>query len=234
MPTTIQGYEKIYRAHIAAVLGSRPVAAITTAEVARFRADLLAPHPCRSFVTRGKPNPQRQAAIRSGGKSAMDQRSPATVKHIVGTLKRILDTAVDDQAIPSNPVVAGRRRTTKPGSRAGQPFRHRPLTSSQVAALAAYISNVKGNPIYALVTVFAAYTGVRAAELQGLQVQDVMLSDMPGAAGAVRISRTAARRRVEPGSADPVGVRYTEIRRVYQPGSACSAVVGRRSARVLD
>jgi hypothetical protein len=43
-PSTIGGYEKIYRAHIGPVFGSTPVAGITTADVARFRAKLLAPH----------------------------------------------------------------------------------------------------------------------------------------------------------------------------------------------
>ena len=43
-PSTIEGYEKLYRTHIAPVFGSKPVASITTADVAKFRADLLAPH----------------------------------------------------------------------------------------------------------------------------------------------------------------------------------------------
>jgi integrase len=119
------------------------------------------------------------------------------VKHIIGTLKSILNTALDDQAIASNPVVANRRRTTKHNST--RSFKHRPLTSSQVAALADWITDTTCNDLYAFVVVFAAYTGVRAAELQGLQVRDVTRSDIPGTVGAVRISRTAARRRVQPG-----------------------------------
>ena len=43
-PTTIEGYEKLYRTHIAPVFGSKPVASITTADVSAFRAELLAPH----------------------------------------------------------------------------------------------------------------------------------------------------------------------------------------------
>lgn len=49
--------------------------------------------------------------------------------------------------------------------------------------------------MYALAVVFAAYTGVRVAELQGLQVQDVTLSDIPGTVGAVRIARTKKKAR---------------------------------------
>jgi integrase len=201
-PITIQGYEKIYRTHIGPVFGSKPVAAITTADVARFRAELLKPYQ-RSFVTRGKPNPKRKNA-----KPYVLHRSPKTVKHIVGTLKRILDTAVDDQAIASNPVVAGRRHTTKrrsvstsPGT---LPFAHKPLTANQVASIHDHIAQQRGNAVYALAVLFAAHTGVRAAELQGLQVQDVTLSDIPGTVGAVRVSRTATRRAVIHGESSTV------------------------------
>ena len=72
-PTTIQGYEKLYRTHIAPVFGSCPVASITTADVAGFGADLLAPHERRSFVTRGKPNPKR---VSSSAKTQQVHRSP--------------------------------------------------------------------------------------------------------------------------------------------------------------
>ncbi|MFV8173536.1 hypothetical protein [Mycolicibacterium peregrinum] len=42
--STIEGYEKIYRAHLGPVFGSKPVASITTADVTAFRAALMAPH----------------------------------------------------------------------------------------------------------------------------------------------------------------------------------------------
>lgn len=196
-PATIEGYAKIYRTHIAPVFGSKPVASITTADVTAFRAALLAPHERRSFVTRGKPDPKRKPA--SPGTSDV-VRSPKTVKHIVGTLKRILDTAVDDQAIQSNPVVAGRRRhstkrkTSSARAAGGTTFAHHPLSANQVATVTDWIANTKGNQVYALAVLFAAHTGVRASELQGLQVQDVTLSDIPGTVGSVRIVRTAARK----------------------------------------
>jgi integrase len=78
------------------------------------------------------------------------------------------------------------------------PFAHKPLTANQVASIHDHIAQQRGNAVYALGVLFAAHTGVRAAELQGLQVQDVTLSDIPGTVGAVRITRTATRRRVEP------------------------------------
>lgn len=198
---TIEGYEKIYRTHLAPVFGSKPVAAITTAEVTAFRAQLLAPYVRRHG--RAKPTTSPGTCLQT--------RSPKTVKHIIGTLKRILDLAQDDQAIAANPVVSGRRRTTK---RTGPQFKHRPLTANQVAAVFDWIatehvmtrpvdnsSGPKGstyvrhaNPVYALAIMFAAHTGVRASELQGLQVQDVTLSDIPGTVGSIRIERTARRK----------------------------------------
>lgn len=206
-PSTVEDYGKIYRRHIAAVFGSKPVAAITTADVARFRAGLLAPHPQRRFVTRGKA--RRKSEPTPG--TCLVTRSPKTVKHIVGTLKRILDVAVDDQAIPSNPVVAGRRHSTKrqASGNGRKPFKHRPLASGEVAALHDYIANERGNPVYALAVVFAAYTGVRVAELQGLQVQDITLSDIPGTVGSVRITRTKKKARPE-GTADDAPLVWIE------------------------
>ena len=69
------------------MMGTIRIASITTAEVTAFRAQLLAPHERRSFVTRGVPNPKRKAEPKTV------YRSAATVKHITGTLKRILDIA---------------------------------------------------------------------------------------------------------------------------------------------
>lgn len=197
-PNTIEGYEKIYRTHLAPVFGSRPVASITTANVTAFRAQLLAPYQRRQTTTPG---------------TGLRTRSPKTVKHIVGTLRRILDAAVDDQAIAANPVIAGRRHTTK--RRSGvESFRHRPLSANQVASVVDWIATEhvmareeanssgpkgstytrQGNDVYALAVLFAAHTGVRASELQGLQVQDVTLSDIPGTVGSIRVVRTAMRK----------------------------------------
>ena len=74
-PTTIEGYEKLYRTHIGPVFGSKPVASITTADVPGFRAQLLA----RTSATRAK-----RASLPTV------TRSPKTVKHIVGTLSAYL------------------------------------------------------------------------------------------------------------------------------------------------
>ncbi|ORA61085.1 hypothetical protein BST23_22350 [Mycolicibacterium elephantis] len=54
--------------------------------------------------------------------------------------------------------------------------------------------------MYALAVLFAAYTGVRASELQGLQVGDVTLSDIPGTVGNVRVVRTKKKVRAAEGA----------------------------------
>ncbi len=196
---TIEDYQKIYHAHISSVFGSRPVGSITTADIASFRAELLKPH--QRHHGRAK-----ATTLPSPG---LVTRSPKTVKHIIGTLKRILDTAQDDQAIQANPVVSGRRRTTK-RTNGKPPFKHHPLTANQVASVFDWISSTHqitvtedrktrtytraGNDIYALAVLFAAHTGVRASELQGLQVKDITLSDIPGTVGSIRVVRTNQRK----------------------------------------
>lgn len=194
-PNTIEGYQKIYRTHLMPVFGSKPVASITTADIASFRAELLKPH-IRLRRTATKAAAPTAGARRSRPQPAPVRRSHKTVKHIVGTLKRILDVAQDDQAIPANPVIGNRRRTTKHSGT--QRFKHRPLTANHVAAVVDWItrngSQGRGNDVYALAVLFTAHTGIRASELQGLQLQDVTLSDIPGTAGSICITRTAMRK----------------------------------------
>lgn len=67
--------------------------------------------------------------------------------------------------------------------------------------------------MYALAVVFAAYTGVRVAELQGLQVQDVTLSDIPGTVGSIRIRRTMKKARPDnsqEGDSAPAALQWIE------------------------
>lgn len=72
------------------------------------------------------------------------------------------------------------------------------MTANQVASVVDWIerngSQGRGNAVYALAVLFAAHTGVRASELQGLQVQDVTLADIPGTVGSIRVVRTAKRK----------------------------------------
>ena len=55
--------------------------------------------------------------------------------------------------------------------------------------MVAYIEQDKANPVYALAILFSAYTGIRRAELQGLEIGDLTLPAIAGTSGAVRIQR---------------------------------------------
>jgi integrase len=82
------------------------------------------------------------------------------VTHAFMTLRRILDVAVVDGAIPANPCASvPRTRATDPDA---EPFAARPLTAEQIAAVADHIGRVQGHPIYGLVLLFAAFTGLRS------------------------------------------------------------------------
>jgi integrase len=93
--------------------------------------------------------------------------SPATLKHHWSTTKQVFTYAVRHRAIAANPVDgvdfsinSAKRRSS----------RHYPLTAEQVAQIAASIG--KRYPVYESLTLFMAYTGLRAEEVAGLEVQD--------------------------------------------------------------
>jgi integrase len=105
-----------------------------------------------------------------------------TVKHAFDVFRRVLDVAVQDGAIPANPAASvplPRRNATGDA----EPFTPHPLTAEQVAAVAQHIG--ARYPVYGLVVLFAAYSGLRAAELAGLELRDLDLARQ-----TVRVQRT--------------------------------------------
>jgi len=177
-PRVLADYLANYRRYVAEPLGNKAVASITAAEVRAFRAALLAPRP-------------RPAQMRRKGTDddAVEHvtLSRSTVKHAFTTLRRILDVALVDGAITANPCASlPRTRATDPEA---EPFRARPLTADQIALVADHIGRVQGHPIYALVILFTAFTGLRAGELAGLNVGDLTLPCVPGSAGLVSVTR---------------------------------------------
>lgn len=86
------------------------------------------------------------------------------------------------------------------GSRGGiaRDVRRRPLSASQVAALAAKVRE-RSHPLYGLLVLFLCATGLRRAEAQGLEVRDLILTAEPDSIvrGSVRVQRTKTRRRAE-------------------------------------
>jgi integrase len=178
-PRVLADYSANYRRYIAEPLGDKAVASVNAADVRRWRADLMTPRP-------------RPAHARPKGVTNVDAElvtlSRSTVKHAFTTLRRILDVAVVDGAITANPCASVPR--TRPTDPDAEPFSARSLTAEQIAAVADHIARVQGHPIYGLVVLFAAFTGVRAGELAGLNVGDLTLPTTPGSAGSVSVTRT--------------------------------------------
>lgn len=116
--------------------------------------------------------------------------TPATLKHHWSTLRAVFVYAQRHKAITSNPVDAvdfsgnsARRRNS----------RHYPLTAEQVAAVA--VSVGERYPVYELLTLFAAYTGLRAEEIAGCEVGDLVFTAAPAGSRAHIDVRRAKKRR---------------------------------------
>jgi integrase len=173
---TLDGYRKVYRRHIADTFGSRPVGSILPSDVSTWFSALLAGESNRYEADSDPDNPQ------------LAKRNPKTAKQALGVLRRICNVAVLDGAIIANPALVKLTTSTKRNGQ--QRFKHCPLTPAQIAALASHITNNQHNPIYGLVVTFDGFTGLRAAEVAGLEIRDLTLSDIPATAGAVRVERT--------------------------------------------
>lgn len=173
---TVDGYRKLYHRHIADAFGSRPVGSILPSDVSAWFSELLAGDSNRYAASQVDSDTRERA-----------KRSPKTAKQALGVLRRICAVAVLDNAITANPALVKLTTSTK---RRASRFRHTPLTGSQIIALADHVTG-KGLPVYGLFITFAGFTGLRAAELAGLEVHDVILTDT---GGSVRVERTKTRR----------------------------------------
>lgn len=184
---TVDKYRANYLLYVAPTLGGRPVASIRVADVKKLRSQL------------------------ASTTSARTKRplSAGTIKHAISVLRMILDTAVENEAITTNPAAVRlpslrRQRDFQEGKR------YTRLTVEQVATVAHWIGTehqttgvrkngrsftaVKpANPVYALAVLFSVATGVRASELQGLEVQDLTLSQHRGTNGLVSVRRKKQR-----------------------------------------
>ncbi|WP_368834107.1 tyrosine-type recombinase/integrase [Mycobacterium intracellulare] len=116
--------------------------------------------------------------------------TPATLKHHWSTFRAVFVYAVRHKAIESNPV-DGVDFSGNSAQRRNR--RHHPLTAKQVAAVAASIG--ERYPVYELFMLFAAYTGLRAEELAGCEVGDLVITICPNTISAVVHVRRAKKRR---------------------------------------
>ncbi|OQQ31073.1 integrase [Prescottella equi] len=159
---TLDDYEKTLRRYALDRFGGKAIASIT-------------PKQCEEFLTALVGQKSRQ----NGGKPI----TPATVKHAWGTFGRVMRYAMQHDALASNPCdrvdFDGKRAT---GDR--EKFQHHPLSAQQVAELSAAIAGnvdaLPAYPVYALMVEFLAYSGLRASENAGLEVQDLDFTTRPG------------------------------------------------------
>lgn len=177
---TADEYGRLLRCYVLGELGGTAIAAITAT---RCEALLAA------WVRQGSTQGDRQPL------------TPGTVKHAWDVTRRVFKYAVQHKAIPANPCDAvdfAASRATGDHSA----FEHRPLTAEQVGALSAAIAGIPpagydgptlpGYPVYGLLVEFMAYTGLRAAEVAGLEVGDLVFS--PGPRCSVKVQRTKDRK----------------------------------------
>lgn len=111
-------------------------------------------------------------------------KAPSTVRHAFWTVRMVLEQCVIDGRIPANPAQHVKLPTERSASgKVGIVGREQFLTADQVEAL----TDATPWPynVYAHV---AAWSGLRAAELCGLQVQDVELP--ADSHGSLRVERT--------------------------------------------
>ena len=123
--------------------------------------------------------------------------APNTIRNVWQVFRSVLRYALRHKAIPANPADAVDAGSTGTAAQTNQRFEHRPLTGPQVALLATQVG--ERYPVYEVLVLFMAYTGLRAAEVQGLEVRDLVLTVGPDgkARGSVRVQRTKTRRRRE-------------------------------------
>ena len=176
---TLDEYGRLLDRYVLPDLGQVPIAAVTPAQLEALIGEL---------ATAGK--------RRGGG-----DLHPKTVKHGWHVMRQVFRYALRHDALAANPVD---RVDFSPNRATGdrESFEPHPLTAEQLADLCAALRGERPGrdgkplpalPVYALMVEFAAYTGLRASELAGIEVAD--LSFAPVAVGAqhkcvVRIERT--------------------------------------------
>jgi integrase len=171
---TVDEYDRLLRTYVLGELGGTAIAAVTPAY-------------CEALLTTLVRKSSRQ-----GDKKPL---TPGTVKHVWDVLRRVLRYALHHGAIATNPtdrVDFSASRATGDHAR----FEHHPLTAEQVGRLASAIrGDVQGlpaYPAYALMVEFMAYTGLRAAEVSGLEVGELAFA--PGPRCSVNVRRTKDRK----------------------------------------
>ncbi len=168
-PVTKTGYRRSLDNYALPYFGSMKVGRITTGD-------------CVGFI-------ERMGEIRSAKGYGL---SPKTIRGAHVTVRQVLGYAALKGAISVNPA-AGRmplpkQQQNSPDAPVKEGFRPRPLTPLEIARLTAALDANDPTGMDSLVVHFLAKTGLRAAELSGLNVGDVVLSNADAA--TVRVERT--------------------------------------------
>jgi integrase len=124
-------------------------------------------------------------------------RRPRTARNVWQMLDRVLEYAYEHKAIGAVPTDVIDRSAVHYAVGDDTGFEPHPLTAAQVAALAAKVG--ERYEAYGLLVRFMAFTGLRAAEVQGLEVRDLVLTTTNNdtVKGSVRVQRTKSRRKRE-------------------------------------
>jgi integrase len=208
-PSTVAGYRKIVRNHIAPQLGSVRLDHVTVSRLKAHYSDLL----------RGG----RADAKKPGG--ALSSNTVSKIHVVIGS---ILDAAVEDSYIPANPA----RRTKAVGAPSQREAkRARPelmvWTVDQLRAFLDWNRNMMRDDLYPLWVVYAK-TGMRRSEALALRWEDIDLTRPDGG------GRIAVRRAVDPATARAVKPTKTYRERAVDidpARSPCSAHGELRAAR---
>jgi len=158
-------------------------------------------------------------------------RRPRTVRNVWQMLDRVLEYAYEHKAIGAVPTDVIDRAAVHYAVGDDTGFQPHPLTAPQVAALAAKVG--ERYEVYELLVLFMAYTGLRAAEVQGLEVRDLVLTTGPNGQtrGLVRVQRTKSRRKREWVAGTPKSKTWLPCSRRGQSTavgtSACGCVTAR-------
>lgn len=168
---TAEEYGRLLRSYVLGPLGPLAVVAVTPAHVEQLLAGLV-----------------RQAS-RQGDRKPL---TPRTVKHVWDVTQRVFKYAVQHKAITANPCDAVDFSASRSAGDVDG-FQHRPLSAEEVGRLSAAIAGLPAYPAYALMVEFMAYTGLRAGEVAGLEVRDLVFA--PGPKCTVKVVRTKERKR---------------------------------------
>ncbi|UIJ33371.1 tyrosine-type recombinase/integrase [Allobranchiibius sp. GilTou73] len=159
-PSTLLGYEQVYNARILPMWGARRLNSLTAGEIEAWARDLLNP-----------PTPASRGLTLS------------TVHKAVGALNQACRMAIRRGWLATNPCAG--LDLPSPTAAGVVPFQAVFLTPAQVESLATALAD---QPPYDLIIRVAAYTGLRAGEIAGLQVRDINLLQK-----TITVARTAAR-----------------------------------------